>query len=132
MWGPKQEKVRKPCTQKSCSSRITPRELSGEKAEQWTVSRKMTRQKEQEDYRQKNERRERTGDSNIIHDSPEIPDRRTTSDILGFPLGMGWEGGVCVCGWGRFWLAYKVCETLLGRDGICSTHSLAGQGLRAP
>ena len=39
---------KRPCT-KSCSSRITPRELSGEKAEQWTVSRKMTRQKEQED-----------------------------------------------------------------------------------
>ena len=39
----------------------------------------MTRQKEQEDYRQKkNKRGDRKGESN---DSPEIPDRGVTSDI---------------------------------------------------
>ena len=54
--------------------------MSGE----WTISRKMTRQKEQEDQTEKNKREDRKGESN---DSPEIPDRMETSDIPGFPLG---------------------------------------------
>ena len=46
----------------------------------------MTRQKEQEDYRQKkNKRGDRKGESN---DSPEIPDRRGISDIPGLPSGV--------------------------------------------
>ena len=88
----------------------------------------MTRQKEQEDYRQKNERGERTGESNIIHDSPEIPDRRTTSDIPGFPLGMGWEGGVCVCGGGgggSGWLTKSVRPFW---EGMASVAHIPWQG----
>ena len=54
------------------------------KAEEWTISRKMTRQKEQEDKAEKNKRGDRKGKSN---DSPEIPDRRLTSDIPGHPSG---------------------------------------------
>ena len=45
----------------------------------------MTRQKEQENKtEEKNKRGDRKGESN---DSPEIPDRSKTSDILGLPLG---------------------------------------------
>ena len=47
----------------------------------------MTRQKEQEDYnyrQKKTKRGDRKGESN---DSPEIPDRRETSDIPGLPSG---------------------------------------------
>ena len=44
----------------------------------------MTRQKEQEDQTEKNKRGDRKGESN---DSPEIPDRRITSDIPGLPSG---------------------------------------------
>ena len=43
----------------------------------------MTRQKEQEDQTEK-KRGDRKGESN---DSPEIPDRRITSDIPGLPSG---------------------------------------------
>ena len=44
----------------------------------------MTRKKEQEDQTEKNKRGDRKGESN---DSPEIPDRRITSDIPGLPSG---------------------------------------------
>ena len=45
----------------------------------------MTRQKEQEDLaEEKNKRGDRKGESN---DSPEIPDRRETSDIPSLPSG---------------------------------------------
>ena len=47
------------------------------------MSRNMTRQKEQEDYAEKT-RGDRKGESN---DSPEILDRRETSDIPGLPSG---------------------------------------------
>ena len=43
-----------------------------------TISRKMTRQKEQKDQAEKNKRGDRKGESN---DSPEIPDRKLRSDI---------------------------------------------------
>ena len=59
-------------------------EFSGKKSGQWTISRKMTRQKEQEDEAEKNKRGDRKGESN---DNPEIPDRRDTSDIPALPLG---------------------------------------------
>ena len=55
-----------------------------EKSGEWTISRKMSRQKEQEDQTEKNKRGDRKGESN---DSPEIPDRRITSDIPGLPSG---------------------------------------------
>ena len=42
----------------------------------------MTRQKEQKDEAGNNKRGERKGESN---DSPEIPDRRMTSNIPGLP-----------------------------------------------
>ena len=44
----------------------------------------MTRQKEQEDKAEKNKTGDRKGESN---DSPEIPDRKGTSDIPGLPSG---------------------------------------------
>ena len=44
----------------------------------------MTRQKEQKDKAEKNKRGDRKGESN---DSPEIPDRRVTSDIASLPSG---------------------------------------------
>ena len=48
----------------------------------------MTRQKEQEDQiEKKNKRGDRKGESN---DSPEIPDRRRTSDIPGLPSWLRW------------------------------------------
>ena len=57
------------------------------KSGEWTISRKMTRQNEQEDQvGKKNKRGDRKEESN---DSPEIPDRRETSDIPG--LTSGWE-----------------------------------------
>ena len=55
------------------------------KAEEWTISRKMTRQKEQEDLAEKqNKRGDRKGKSN---DSSEIPDRRMKLDIPGLHWG---------------------------------------------
>ena len=59
---------------------------SGKKSGEWTINRKMTRHKEQEDQAEekKNKRGDRKGESN---DSPEIPDRRETSDIPGLPSG---------------------------------------------
>ena len=47
----------------------------------------MTRQKEQEDQAEKTG--DEKGESN---DSPEIPDRRETSDILGLPSGLKVDG----------------------------------------
>ena len=46
----------------------------------------MTRQKEQEGLGRKNKRGDRKGESN---DSPEIPDRRETSDTPGLPSALG-------------------------------------------
>ena len=57
--------------------------FSGKNLEEWTISRKMTRQKEQED-KAENQNGDRKGEST---DSPEIPDRGEASDIPGLPLG---------------------------------------------
>ena len=78
----------------SCSTRAIQKSLTlnekyesflGEKSGEWTISRKTTRQKKQEDKAEKNKRGDRKGKSN---DSPEIPDRRLTSDIPGLPSGL--------------------------------------------
>ena len=58
--------------------------LGEKESGEWTISRKMTRQKEQKDWAEKNKRGDRKGESN---DSPETPDRRITSDIPGLPSG---------------------------------------------
>ena len=50
-----------------------------------TISRKITRQKEQEDYPEKQDRK---GDSN---ESPKIQDRDVTSNIIGLPSGSIFE-----------------------------------------
>ena len=66
------------------------------KAGEWTVNRKTTGQKEQEDLAEKNERRDRKGESN---DSPKVPDKRLTSDIPGLPLGFDHAihlNGLCI------------------------------------
>ena len=57
--------------------------FSGKNLEEWTISRKMTRQKEQED-KAENQNGDRKGEPT---DSPEIPDRGEASDIPGLPLG---------------------------------------------
>ena len=51
------------------------------KGGEWTVNRKMTRQKEQEEQAENREKRE-------PNDSPEIPDRGETSDITALPSGV--------------------------------------------
>ena len=53
-------------------------------AEKWTINRKITRQKEQQDSAVEARERDRKRESN---DSPEIPDKTQTSTIPGFPSG---------------------------------------------
>ena len=55
-----------------------------QKSGEWTISRKMTRQKGQEAEAEKAS--EGIGKGNQMR-SPEIPDRRETSDIPGLPSG---------------------------------------------
>ena len=72
----------------SCSTRAIQKSLTlnekylsflGKKSGEWTIRRKMTRQKSKRTrQKKKNKRGDRKGESN---DSPEIPDRRVTSDI---------------------------------------------------
>ena len=61
------------------------------KSGEWTISRKMTRQKHKRTRQKKKKRGDRKRESN---NSPEIPDRRVTSDTPGLPSGIIRDGNV--------------------------------------
>ena len=58
--------------------------LERKKSGEWTISRKNDKTERARGLGRKNKRGDRKGESN---DSPEIPDRRKTSDIPGLPSG---------------------------------------------
>ena len=58
--------------------------FSGKKSGEWTISRKNDKTERAKGLGRKKKRGDRKGESNA---SPEIPDRRVTSDIPGLPLG---------------------------------------------